>query len=118
MGNSSCIAPEAFNRKFGGAREDRTPDLLSARQALSQLSYGPKYNGSKPLSPLPREINLSCCETASANKADTCRAGQLAGKQVRRTCSTALGTSFLGRRRLTGVCTSQAWPKLSRPQAN
>ena len=27
--------------KIGGAREDRTPDLLRARQALSQLSYGP-----------------------------------------------------------------------------
>ncbi len=26
---------------FGGAKEDRTPDLLLARQALSQLSYGP-----------------------------------------------------------------------------
>ena len=26
---------------FGGAGEDRTPDLLRARQALSQLSYGP-----------------------------------------------------------------------------
>ena len=26
----------------GGAKEDRTPDLLRARQALSQLSYGPK----------------------------------------------------------------------------
>ena len=26
---------------IGGAREDRTPDLLRARQALSQLSYGP-----------------------------------------------------------------------------
>ena len=26
----------------GGTREDRTPDLLLARQALSQLSYGPK----------------------------------------------------------------------------
>ncbi len=25
----------------GGAKEDRTPDLLLARQALSQLSYGP-----------------------------------------------------------------------------
>ena len=25
----------------GGAKEDRTPDLLRARQALSQLSYGP-----------------------------------------------------------------------------
>jgi hypothetical protein len=27
----------------GGAREDRTPDLLRARQALSQLSYGPEW---------------------------------------------------------------------------
>ena len=26
---------------LGGAEEDRTPDLLRARQALSQLSYGP-----------------------------------------------------------------------------
>ena len=34
---------------FGGAEEDRTPDLLRARQALSQLSYGPF---SKPLTEL------------------------------------------------------------------
>ncbi len=27
--------------KNGGARRDRTDDLLRARQALSQLSYGP-----------------------------------------------------------------------------
>lgn len=26
---------------IGGAREDRTPDLLRAKQVLSQLSYGP-----------------------------------------------------------------------------
>jgi hypothetical protein len=26
---------------FGGAREDRTPDLLNAIQALSHLSYDP-----------------------------------------------------------------------------
>ena len=30
---------------IGGAREDRTPDLLRARQALSQLSYGPLVQG-------------------------------------------------------------------------
>ena len=30
--------------KIGGAREDRTPDLLRARQALSQLSYGPSLD--------------------------------------------------------------------------
>ena len=28
--------------EIGGARRDRTADLLRARQALSQLSYGPK----------------------------------------------------------------------------
>jgi len=27
---------------FGGARRDRTADLLHAMQALSQLSYGPE----------------------------------------------------------------------------
>lgn len=27
--------------EFGGAREDRTPDLVIANDALSQLSYGP-----------------------------------------------------------------------------
>ena len=33
--------PRLFAVHFGGAEEDRTPDLLRARQALSQLSYGP-----------------------------------------------------------------------------
>jgi hypothetical protein len=28
-------------RRNGGAKGDRTPDLLHAMQALSQLSYGP-----------------------------------------------------------------------------
>jgi hypothetical protein len=28
-------------KAFGGAKRDRTADLLLARQALSQLSYGP-----------------------------------------------------------------------------
>src|SRR5471030_1894864 len=30
-----------FTAKLGGARRDRTADLLHAMQALSQLSYGP-----------------------------------------------------------------------------
>ena len=42
--------------EYGGAREDRTPDLLRARQALSQLSYGPDMVGlgrfELPTSPL------------------------------------------------------------------
>jgi hypothetical protein len=41
----------------GGAKEDRTPDLLRARQALSQLSYGPN---ARFLSPSPAlRISLS-----------------------------------------------------------
>ena len=28
--------------KFGGAKRDRTADLLAASEALSQLSYSPK----------------------------------------------------------------------------
>jgi hypothetical protein len=35
--------PLGFTR-LGGARRDRTDDLLRARQALSQLSYGPSEN--------------------------------------------------------------------------
>jgi hypothetical protein len=32
-------------RKAGGAKGSRTPDLLNAIQALSQLSYGPAQGG-------------------------------------------------------------------------
>lgn len=35
---SSELSSDSSN---GGAKEDRTPDLLRAKQALSQLSYGP-----------------------------------------------------------------------------
>ena len=28
-------------KEFGGAEGDRTPDLMTASHALSQLSYGP-----------------------------------------------------------------------------
>ena len=31
--------------RIGGARRDRTDDLLLAKQALSQLSYGPEPAG-------------------------------------------------------------------------
>ena len=35
----------ASRAKAGGARRDRTDDLLLAKQALSQLSYGPRFSG-------------------------------------------------------------------------
>ena len=43
---NSIGSPDAAKRyRIGGAKEDRTPDLLRARQALSQLSYGPGFTG-------------------------------------------------------------------------
>ena len=35
------LTPNLFNRVNGGAGRDRTDDILLAKQALSQLSYGP-----------------------------------------------------------------------------
>ena len=35
--------PTTAGRKAGGANRDRTDDLLLAKQALSQLSYGPAF---------------------------------------------------------------------------
>ena len=33
---------------YGGAEEDRTPDLRIANATLSQLSYGPMVNAPRP----------------------------------------------------------------------
>ena len=41
-----------FSINVGGAMRDRTADLLRARQALSQLSYSPKFLRLFPLSDL------------------------------------------------------------------
>src|SRR5690606_28534664 len=43
LSNRSCAAA-----KIGGARRDRTDDLLLAKQALSQLSYGPVSRSQTP----------------------------------------------------------------------
>ena len=32
---------DGYGKEFGGAKRDRTADLLHAMQALSQLSYSP-----------------------------------------------------------------------------
>jgi hypothetical protein len=37
----ACRLAELAAQPSGGARRDRTDDLLLAKQALSQLSYGP-----------------------------------------------------------------------------
>ena len=39
---------------YGGAKGSRTPDLLNAIQALSQLSYGPNPSG--PGTPAPEHL--------------------------------------------------------------
>ena len=36
-------------REIGGDEGDRTPDLLHAKQALSQLSYTPIYSGKRSI---------------------------------------------------------------------
>jgi hypothetical protein len=39
--HSGIFISKLFEAVYGGAKRDRTADLLRARQALSQLSYGP-----------------------------------------------------------------------------
>ena len=52
----ACRPKLAKRAEVGGAEGDRTPDLLIANEALSQLSYGPPkgHNGKKP--PLRRKF--------------------------------------------------------------
>ena len=40
LSENLCLVQQR-DQKNGGARRDRTDDLLRAKQALSQLSYGP-----------------------------------------------------------------------------
>ena len=40
--NHAAHKPRGYHILYGGDKEDRTPDLLHAMQALSQLSYAPK----------------------------------------------------------------------------
>ena len=39
--NHAARKPRGYRILYGGDKEDRTPDLLHAMQALSQLSYTP-----------------------------------------------------------------------------
>ena len=49
FGHPVAAPREARRVKRGGARRDRTADLLHAMQALSQLSYGPSTSGPRAL---------------------------------------------------------------------
>ena len=46
---------------YGGAKRDRTADLLHAMQALSQLSYSPGFLASRPSD----IYNIACAKLAS-----------------------------------------------------
>lgn len=50
---------DAKFRRNGGARRDRTDDLLNANQALSQLSYGPIPAACISQIALPRDISFN-----------------------------------------------------------
>ncbi len=45
--------------KTGGARRDRTDDLLHAMQALSQLSYGPKTGDQNAIKKIPWQAKFA-----------------------------------------------------------
>ena len=63
--NRSTAAPP----KIGGARRDRTDDLLLAKQALSQLSYGPVEGRLEKLVGLGRfELPTSRLSSARSNQ--------------------------------------------------
>jgi|LSQX01.1.fsa_nt_gb hypothetical protein len=50
--DSSLLKSQAKSAKNGGDKEARTPDLLNAIQALSQLSYAPIKKGFYSFFPL------------------------------------------------------------------
>jgi hypothetical protein len=54
--------------RFGGARRDRTDDLMLAKHALSQLSYGPIISMGKPRKEMvgPERFELSTSRLSSA----------------------------------------------------
>ena len=58
----------AIAAKVGGARRDRTDDLLLAKQALSQLSYGPGCRSAKVVGLGRLELPTSRLSSARSNQ--------------------------------------------------
>src|SRR2546425_9583135 len=52
-----------LRNRFGGAEGDRTPDLMTASHALSQLSYGPVLSGQ-----LNRPISCTCNHSGEGSR--------------------------------------------------
>src|SRR5210317_278721 len=63
--NSSIESTSPIQMGIGGARRDRTADLLHAMQALSQLSYSPTEPGT--LRPLAGHVK-ECANLGSSSK--------------------------------------------------
>ena len=80
--------------KYGGDEEIRTPDLLSAIQALSQLSYVPTYNGSSHHEPCVTSRNPSINVSGFRVR---CQESTLAfsGKETIRSLGTPPSSGFL-----------------------
>ena len=75
--------------RVGGARRDRTDDLLLAKQALSQLSYGPKFPSRPPpgnrskLDPATGMVGLERFEL-STSRLSSARSNQLSYRPGKR----------------------------------
>ena len=87
--NANCCSGRTF--PTGGARRDRTDDLLLAKQALSQLSYGPDVGAAWKLVGLGRfELPTSRLSSARSNQLSykpgdpTDRAGSLQQRDCER----------------------------------
>lgn len=57
---------------IGGAKGDRTPDLLHAMQALSHLSYGPVHLAGRARFELAEPLGSPAFETGAFGRSATC----------------------------------------------
>ena len=69
---SKDVRATAYVKPNGGAREDRTPDLLRARQALSQLSYGPNNRFKRQVTGL-KAVSIACAYQHVPDEPMACR---------------------------------------------
>ena len=63
ISSKSRVLLKKYNLYISGAKEDRTPDPLLAKQVLSQLSYNPMYINSMSL---PKMVGLNGLEPATS----------------------------------------------------
>src|SRR5580693_4637391 len=74
-GNHVAAPREARRTKRGGARRDRTADLVIANDALSQLSYGPIQPTVKGLETASNRGHLQAAPRPSQERRNRCFAG-------------------------------------------